>query len=106
MMPVVAVNRFATDTDREVDAIVHHAQDLGIRAAPHTCHRDGRAGGEELARHVLDATNLSTHGVRLVYKDEDPYEEKVAKVAASIYGAADVKYDAAALDEQQRPKQA
>src|SRR5213596_2045145 len=41
MMPVVAVNRFATDTDREVDAIVHHAQDLGIRAAPHTCHRDG-----------------------------------------------------------------
>src|SRR5213080_4897050 len=106
MMPVVAVNRFATDTDREVDAIVHHAQDLGIRAAPHTCHRDGGAGGEELARLVLEATNLSTHGVRFVYKDEDPFEEKVAKVASSIYGAADVKYDAAALDDLERLKDA
>src|SRR5207249_3531227 len=102
----VAVNRFATDTDREVDAIVHHAQDLGIRAAPHTCHRDGGAGGEELARLVLEATNLSTHGVRFVYKDEDPFEEKVAKVASSIYGAADVKYDAAALDDLERLKDA
>src|SRR5437764_1488876 len=106
MMPVVAVNRFATDTDREVDAIVHHAQDLGIRAAPHTCHRDGGAGGEELARLVLEATNLSTHGVRFVYKDEDPSAEKVAKVASSIFVAADVKYDAAALDDLERLKDA
>src|SRR2546422_78383 len=44
MTPVVAVNRFAADSDREVDAIVDHGQDLGIRAAPHTCHRDGGAG--------------------------------------------------------------
>src|SRR6059036_668033 len=106
MTPVVAVNRFATDTDREVDAIIDHCQDLGARAAPHTCHRDGGAGGEDLARLVLKATNASTHAVRLVYKDEDPFEEKVAKVASSIYGAANVKYDAAALDDLERLKDA
>jgi len=106
MTPVVAVNRFATDTDREVDAVVDHCQDVGVRAAPHTCHRDGGAGGEALARLVLEATNASTHAVRFVYKVEDPFKEKVAKVAASIYGAADVKYDAAALDDLERLKDA
>src|SRR5207247_6148815 len=102
MTPVVAVNRFATDTDREVDAIVDHCQDVGIRAAPHTCHRDGGAGGEALARLVLEATRASARGVRFAYKDEDSLKEKVAKVATSIYGAADVKYDAAALDDLER----
>jgi len=106
MTPVVAVNRFATDTDREVDAIVDHCPDLGVRAAPHTCHRDGGAGGEQLARLVLEATNASTHAVRFVYKDDDPFQEKVAKVASSIYGAANVKYDAAALDDLDRLRDA
>jgi formate--tetrahydrofolate ligase len=106
LTPVVAVNRFATDTDKEIDGIVDHCQDLGVRAAPHTCHKDGGAGGEELARLVLDATKASPRAVRFVYKDEDAFEEKVAKVATSIYGAKDVKYDAAALDDLERLKEA
>lgn len=104
--PVIAVNRFVTDTDREVDAIVDHCKGLGVPAAPHTCHRDGGAGGEALARLVLDATKGSTRAVRFVYKDEDALEEKVAKVATTIYGAADVKYDAAALDDLDRLRNA
>ena len=103
---VVAVNRFASDTDREVDAILEHCQGLGVRAAPHTFHADGGAGGEELARLVLDATRSSTHALRFVYKDEDPFEEKVVKVATSIYGAGEVKYDAAALDDLERLRSA
>src|SRR2546426_297626 len=106
MTPVIAVNRFVSDTNREVDAIVDRGRDLGVRAAPHTCHKDGGAGGEELARLVLEATKASTHGVRFVYKDEDSLKEKVAKVATSIYGADDVKYDAAALDDLERLKDA
>jgi formate--tetrahydrofolate ligase len=104
LTPVVAVNRFATDTDKEVDGIVDHCQDLGVRAASHTCHRDGGAGGEVLARLVLDATKASTRAVRFVYKDDDAFEEKVAKVATVIYGANAVKYDAAALDDLERLK--
>src|SRR5207245_10451177 len=38
LTPVVAVNRFATDTDKEVDGIVDHCQDLGIRSGSHPCH--------------------------------------------------------------------
>jgi len=106
LTPVVAVNRFVSDTDREVDAIVDRCKDLGVRAAAHTCHEDGGAGGEALARLVLDATSGSAKAVRFVYKDVDPFEEKVAKVAASIYGAADVKYDAAALGDLARLRDA
>jgi len=102
LAPVVAVNRFASDMDREIDAIVDHCKDLGVRAAAHTCHEDGGAGGETLARLVLDATAGAAKVVRFVYKEEDPFEEKVAKVATSIYGAADVKYDAAALEDLAR----
>ena len=106
LTPVVAVNRFATDTNREVDAIVDHCQDVGVRAAPHTCHANGGAGGEALARLVLEATKASTHAVRFVYKDDDAFEEKVSKVATSIYGAANVKYDAAALEDLARLREA
>jgi formate--tetrahydrofolate ligase len=106
LTPVVGVNRFATDTDREVDAIVDDCQDVGVRAAPHTCHADGGAGGEALARLVLEATKASPHAVRFAYKDEDAFEEKVSKVATSIYGAANVKYDAAALEDLARLKEA
>src|SRR5438309_11395407 len=79
MTPVVAVNRFIADTDREVDAVIDHCKDLGVRAAPHTFHEDGGAGGEELARLVVDATKASTRAVRFVYQDADAFEEKVAK---------------------------
>src|SRR2546428_4419846 len=56
MTPVIPVNRFAAATDREVDAIVDRGRDLGVRAAPHTSHKDGGAGGEDLARLGLETT--------------------------------------------------
>ena len=106
MTPVVAVNRFASDSDREIDAVVDHCGDLGIRAAPHTLHEEGGTGGEELARLILEATDGATRSVRFVYGDDDPFEEKVAKVATTIYGAAGVKYDHAALEDLERLRDA
>ncbi|HEV8594970.1 MAG TPA: formate--tetrahydrofolate ligase, partial [Thermoplasmata archaeon] len=49
---VVAVNRFATDTEREIDAVVGHCGEEGVPAAEHTMHADGGKGGETLARLV------------------------------------------------------
>jgi len=106
LKPIVAVNRFATDTDREVDAILEHCRGAGARAAAHTCHADGGKGGEDLARIVLDATKGGTPTVRPIYRDEDAFEEKVAKVATEVYGAGEVKYDAAALEDLERLRNA
>lgn len=106
LTPVVAVNRFANDTTREIDAVVEHCQDEGVRAAPHTFYADGSAGGEGIARLVLDATKGDARPLKFAYKDGDPFEEKVAKVATQIYGAANVKYDAAALEDLDRLRDA
>src|SRR2546428_11410300 len=70
LTPVVGVNRFVSDADREVDAIVDHCKDLGVRAAAHTSHEDGGAGGEALARLVLAAPAGAAKAVRFGYKDE------------------------------------
>ncbi len=104
--PMVAVNRFATDTDREVDAILEHCRGAGAQAADYTCHADGGKGGEELALIVLDATKRGIPAVRPIYRDEDAFEEKVAKVATEVYGAGEVKYDAAALEDLERLRNA
>ncbi len=106
LRPVVAVNRFAADTDREVDAILSPCETAGVRAAPHTVHEDGGKGGEELARLVLDAAKGGAASVRPVYGLEDAFEEKVAKVATGVYGAASVKYDADALEDLERIRNA
>jgi len=100
--PVVAVNRFATDTDREIDATVEHAQDEGVRAAAHTFYADGGKGGLELAKLVRETVESGSGQIRFAYKDADPFEEKVAKVATEIYGAGDVKYTGDAEDDIER----
>jgi len=99
---VVGVNRFPSDTDRELAAIVEHCQDQGVKAAPQTMFAEGGRGGTELATLVLDAAKGGPCALRPVYRDEDPFEEKVAKVATGIYGAGEVKYDAAALEDLER----
>ena len=96
--PVVAVNRFATDTPREVAAVVEHAQDLGVRAAPHTGYADGGKGGAELAKLVIEAANHPAT-LRFVYKADDPFEEKVAKLATQVYGADGVDFVNSAKDD-------
>ncbi|HEV8594587.1 MAG TPA: formate--tetrahydrofolate ligase, partial [Thermoplasmata archaeon] len=55
---------------------------------------------------VLTAANGGPPALRPVYRDEDPFEEKVAKVATEIYGAGEVKYDAAALEDLSRLRNA
>ena len=97
--PVVAVNRFVTDTQREVDAVVEHAQELGVRAAPHTGYADGGKGGAELAKLVIEAANRSPASLRFVYKADDPFEEKVAKIATQVYGADGVDFVNSAKDD-------
>jgi formate--tetrahydrofolate ligase len=106
LRPVVAVNRFATDTDREINAILAHCEGARVRAAAHAFHAQGGKGGLELARAVLDVSKAGPSSVRPVYRAEDPFEEKVSKVATEIYGADEVKYDAAALEDLERLRNA
>ena len=85
---VVAINRFPSDTDRELEAVRQIALQAG---ASHVAISDafarGGAGVEELARSVISACELPCH-IRFLYPLDLPLLEKLDVVAREIYGAA------------------
>ena len=91
---VIAVNRFPTDTDAEVDAVLAAAEKLGAPAAVSTVFSDGGAGGEELARTVVATLKKGGDNFKPLYEPEASLTEKIETVAREIYGADGVDYAA------------
>ena len=91
---VVAVNRFPTDTDAEVDAVMAAAEAMGAPAAVSNGFSEGGAGAEELALKVLET--LATGGAKFapLYEPEATLTEKIEVVAREVYGADGVDYAA------------
>ncbi len=94
---VVAVNRFPTDTDREVAKVVELAGACGVSAYPATHFSDGGAGAQDLAKGVLkELEQPSPHPFSFTYPDDLPLVEKVEAIATRLYGADHVTWDAKA----------
>ena len=91
---VVAVNRFPTDTDAEVDAVMAAAEAMGAPAAVSNGFSEGGAGAEELALKVLET--LATGGAKFapLYEPEATLTEKIEVVSREVYGADGVDYAA------------
>ncbi len=89
--PVLAFNRFPTDAPQELQLVRAFAEEQGVRVSFSEVHARGGAGGLELAQMVLEA--LENPGQpRFTYGLEQPLEEKIARVAQQVYGAAKVEY--------------
>ncbi len=104
LTPVVAVNRFGTDTADEIAAVKAVAGGCGVQAVSATHWADGGAGAMALARAVLERIDRAGD-VRLLYADELPLRDKIDAVATRIYGAGAVSFDpsaAARLEEFER----
>jgi formate--tetrahydrofolate ligase len=99
--PVVAVNRFPSDTAAELDAILDHCRELGVEAAVSEVYDRGAAGGVELARLVRDAADAGAD-VAPLYDLEAPLAEKIATVATEVYGADGVRFTDDARDDLDR----
>jgi formate--tetrahydrofolate ligase len=93
LTPVVAVNRFPSDTDAEVEHVVRMCREDGVRAYPATHVRDGGAGAVALARGVVEAVREGGSDVRQVYDDHLSLEKKAEAVATRVYGAAEVVFE-------------
>ncbi len=93
---VVAINRFGTDTDAELAYIEKICTEKGADFALSEVFAKGGNGGIELAHKVVAACEKEKN-FEFMYSDGLSIKEKIAAVATKIYGAADVKYDAAAL---------
>lgn len=94
--PVVALNRFPTDTAEEVKAALRGATDAGACAAVESrVFAEGGVGGVELAEAVVEAARPGSR-IRFLYDLEAPLEEKVRILATQVYGAAEVAWSPAA----------
>ncbi len=92
---VVAINRFGTDTDAELKAVEEMCIAKGADFALSDVFAKGGDGGIELAHKVVAACEKESN-FHVLYPDEMSIKDKIITVAKEIYGAADVKFDAAA----------
>ncbi|HQD39270.1 MAG: formate--tetrahydrofolate ligase [Firmicutes bacterium] len=100
---VVAINRFPTDSEQELDWLLKHCQSRGARAAISEVVSRGGAGGVELAEEVLAACEEPNH-FQPLYSLDLPIEEKLEILAREIYRAEKVEYTKAAKKQLARWK--
>lgn len=89
---VVAINRFTTDTDRELEAVRKIAKDAGaFDAVESTMWAEGGKGGDDLAKAVIKAAE-SPSDFHFLYELDIPIKEKIKTIATKIYGASRVDF--------------
>ncbi len=89
---VVAVNRFPTDTDREIDCIIEKCRALGVNVVLSTVWADGGRGREALAREVVRLCEEEHGNFRYCYPDDLGIADKVRAVVRKVYGGSDVQF--------------
>ena len=90
LRPIVAVNRFATDTEEELQLVVEESKALGVEAIVIDVFGQGGEGGLELAEAAVKACDGPAPVPRFLYPTEMPIEDKIRTIAQKVYGAADI----------------
>ncbi|MBS5736842.1 MAG: formate--tetrahydrofolate ligase [Clostridiales bacterium] len=83
---VVAINRFPTDTDREIEFIIGKCRDLGVDAVLSTVWSEGGKGGEALAAEVVRLCEHESGNFSFSYELDASIEEKIESVVKRVYG--------------------
>lgn len=83
---VVAVNRFPTDTDAEIDFIIEKCRGLGVNTVLSTVWAEGGKGGEALAREVVRLCEEEKGDFTFSYDLDLPIEEKIETIVRRVYG--------------------
>jgi len=94
--PVVAINKFVTDSDEEVQFIKDFCNKIGVKVALSDVWAKGGEGGAELGNIVLDILDNNNSDFAPIYDEKATIEEKVLTIAKEIYGADKVNYTPAA----------
>ena len=87
---VVAVNRFPTDTDAEIEFIIAKCKELGVNVVLSTVWAEGGKGGEALAREVVRLCEEEKGDFRFSYELDMSIEEKLLALTQRIYGGKDI----------------
>ena len=102
---VVAFNRYANDTDEELDFVRQHCEEMGVGFAINNAFMEGGDGAIELANLVVNTIeNNPSQPLTFTYDETDSVEEKVTKIACELYGAKQVLFGPAARKKIQMIK--
>lgn len=94
---VVAINKFITDTDNEVEFIRNACEKVGANVVLCESWAKGGAGAEDLAREVVRLADSNTKKLTYTYDMTDDLKTKIEKVATRVYGAKSVEFSKQAL---------
>ncbi len=87
---VVAINRFPTDTDKEIEFIIDKCRELQVNTVLSTVWADGGRGGEDLAREVVRLCEEEKGDFTFSYELDAPIEEKIEAVVKKVYGGSGI----------------
>ncbi len=93
VVPVVAINRFVTDSDEELQFIEDYCNNIGVKVALTEVWAKGGEGGMELAKIVIDTIENEESKFSVLYDSDLSIKEKLNKIATTIYGAKGVIYE-------------
>lgn len=101
---IVAINRFGTDTDAELNIISEYCKDMGVEASMCEVFAKGGEGGVDLANKIVDEIerNDGSKSFSPIYDEQKPIKEKISAIAEKIYGADGVEYSTKAEREISR----
>ncbi|MEL1134808.1 formate--tetrahydrofolate ligase [Desulfitobacterium sp. THU1] len=99
---VVAINRFPTDTDAELEFIAQRCRELGAEFALSEVFTKGGEGGIELANAVLDILAKKESNFHVLYDLDQPIAKKVETICKEVYGADGVNFSKEALTSMKK----
>jgi formyltetrahydrofolate synthetase len=101
MSPVVCINAFHTDTDKEIETVRRLAEEAGARVALSKHWQYGGDGALELADAVVEACEEKNE-FKFLYELETPLRQRIELIAKEVYGADGVEYAPDALEKAKR----
>ena len=94
---IVAINKFVTDTDKEIEFLQNKLKEQGINMSLVEAWAKGGEGAKDLAEKVVELCEKEEN-FKYTYDLNEEIEEKIKKVARKIYGAEDVEFSEEALE--------
>ncbi len=90
--PVVAINRFISDSNDEIDAVEKHCQNKGVKVSLVDGWAKGGEGAEDLAHKIVDSVSECNSCFTPLYQLDWSLEKKIETIATKMYGASKVEY--------------
>lgn len=97
--PVVAINKFTTDTTEEMEWLKAKCESLGVKCEISNGWAEGGEGVREVAKAVIEEAESGASDLKMLYDLDKPITEKIETIAREIYGADGVDFTAKALSD-------